>query len=423
MDKNSLTRQLNLLDATGIGVGAVVGAGIFVITGVAAAVTGPSLILALVLAAVAATCNGLSSAQLAAEMPASGGTYAYASEKLSPHAGFAAGFMFLVSKLSAGSVVALGFGNAFAAFVPGTSPFLVTSLLVLLLTVLNLFGIKKAGRINVVIVALTVTALILFSGRGLAAIDPQNFSPFFTNGVPGLLEGAALMFFAFTGYARITTLGEEVINPKKTIPQAVVITLAITSLLYLAVAVVSVGVLGGSELGLSPAPLIFAAERIGAGWLVTLLSLASLTALFGVLLSQIAGISRMTFAMAKGGDLPRIFERVRRQVPAIGVVTTGVAIWLLSLVGSIPFIAKTASFSILLYYSLANLAALRQTKTHRIVPKAVSVIGLITCLVLAASLPPDTILLGLAVLAGGFILRTAYRAFARQKAESDAGEQ
>ncbi|HHT44489.1 MAG TPA: amino acid permease [Fastidiosipila sp.] len=416
MDKkqdNQLKRQLNLLDATGIGVGAVVGAGIFVITGVAAAVTGPSLMLALFLAAIAATCNGLSSAQLAAEMPTSGGTYVYASRKISPHAGFAAGFMFLLSKLSAGSVVALGFGHAFAAFVPGVSPFLVTSLLILLLTVLNLFGIKKAGHLNVIIVALTVGALLLFSGRGLADINMSNFQPFFKAGVPGLLEAAALMFFAFTGYARITTLGDEVLEPKRTIPRAVILTLAITSVLYMLVAFVSVGVLGSERLAAGDAPLFNVASAIGDRWLVTVLSLASLTALFGVLLSQIAGISRMGFAMAKGGDLPKIFADVKRNVPYVGILSTGVIIWLLSLIGSIPLIAMTASFSILLYYSLANLSALRQSKEHRIIPRAIPVIGLLSCITLAVSLPWQTILVGLSVLAVGYILRHALKRLAR----------
>lgn len=413
--RRGLTRQLNLLDATGIGVGAVVGAGIFVITGVAAAITGPSLILALFLAAIAAACNGLSSAQLAAEMPTSGGTYVYASSKLNPSAGFAAGFMFLLSKLSAGSVVALGFGHAFSALAPGVSPLLVTSLLILLITVLNLLGIKKAGRVNIIIVTLTVGALILFSIRGAFDINTANYTPFFTNGLGGFLEGAALMFFAFTGYARITTLGDEVLEPKKTIPKAVILTLAITSLLYMAVALVAVGAAGTGVLSNAAAPLFNVAESIGAGWLVTILSLASLTALFGVLLSQVAGISRMAFAMSKGGDLPDVFTRVRNQVPHVGVIATGLIIWIFTLIGTIPFIAKTAAFSILLYYTLANLSALRQTDEHRIIPKIVSVIGLLTCLVLAVSLPLETILLGLGVLIAGFVLRAVYRALKKDR--------
>ena len=223
------------------------------------------------------------------------------------------------------------------------------------------------------------------------------------------------MFFAFTGYARITTLGDEVLEPKRTIPKAVILTLAITSVLYILVAFVSVGVLGSERLAAGEAPLFNVASAIGDRWLITLLSLASLTALFGVLLSQIAGISRMGFAMARGGDLPQVLANVKRNVPYIGILGTGLAIWLLSLIGSIPLIAMTASFSILLYYSLANLSALRQREEHRIVPRIFPYIGLITCIILAVSLPWKTIVVGLAILVSGFILRYVIKRFSHAK--------
>lgn len=157
-----LRRELGLLQAVGIGLGAVLGAGVFVVTGVAACVAGPAFLVGLVVAGVAATCNGLSAAQLAAVYPQAGGTYEYGYRVVSPAAGFAAGWMFLLSKLAAAGTVALGLGHYLAAVVPGFNPLLAAVVAVVGLTAANLRGIKKAGALNLVIVSVTVTALGAF---------------------------------------------------------------------------------------------------------------------------------------------------------------------------------------------------------------------------------------------------------------------
>src|SRR5690554_1903030 len=222
----ALRRDLGLLDAVGIGLGAVIGAGIFVVTGVAAGVAGPALVLALVLAGVAATCNALSSAELAARYPQSGGTYEYGYRVLHPWFGFAAGWMFLASKLAAGGTVALGFGGYVAALVPGVAPRVAAVAAVVLLVLANLYGIRKVGRLNTAVVAMTVLALCYFVIAGLPSFSLDHFEPFAPQGTRGVLEAAALLFFAYTGYARVATLGEEVREPRRTIPRAIILTVA-----------------------------------------------------------------------------------------------------------------------------------------------------------------------------------------------------
>jgi APA family basic amino acid/polyamine antiporter len=244
-------------------------------------------------------------------------------------------------------------------------------------------------------------------------VKAASFTPFFTGGIGVILQATALIFFAFTGYARIATLGEEVREPSKTIPKAIVLTLATTSILYLLIMIIAIGVLGTDLLGTSPAPLFATAEKIASPGLRTIIGLAAVTAMLGVLLSQILGISRMLFAMGRRRDLPAFFEKTnsRSAVPVISVLFTGAVILTLVVMGNLPQIAATASFTILLYYSVANLAAWRLPKEQRRFPRAVQVIGLVFCISMALALDWQVILTGLGVLLIGFILRAVVKYF------------
>ncbi|MDD2521926.1 MAG: amino acid permease [Anaerolineaceae bacterium] len=413
---SQLRRELNLLDAVGIGIGAVVGAGIFVVSGLAAQAAGPSLLVSLVLAGIAATANGLSSAQLAAVFPKAGGTYEYGYQVISPEAGFLAGWMFLASKLAAGGVVALGFGNYLNQLIPAINPTWAAVGAAIVLISANLLGIQKAGKLNLAIVSVTLLGLLYLIISGLPQVKVTSFTPFFTGGMSGVLQATALIFFAFTGYARIATLGEEVREPSKTIPKAIIITLATTATVYLLIMFVAIGVLGAGPLGESAAPLFTTAEKINSPGLVTIIGLAAVTAMLGVLLSQILGISRMLFAMGRRRDLPAFFEKTdqKSSVPVISVLFTGVVILILVLLGNLPQIAATASFTILLYYSIANIAAWRLPEEQRRFPRVVQVIGLTFCIAMAFSLDWQVILTGLGVLLAGFVLRAIVRRFYKQ---------
>src|SRR5688572_7881350 len=200
-----LRRDLGLFDAVGVGLGAIIGAGIFVVTGVAAGVAGPAFLVGLVLAGLAATFNALSSAQLAAAYPRSGGTYEYGYRVLGPGLGFAAGWLFLASKLAAGGTVALGFGSYLAALVPGMPERGAGVAAAVGLTAANYLGIKKAGRLNTFVVIVSLSVLILFVATGIPAVRRSNLHPFAPAGLSGILEAAGLLFFAYTGYARVAT--------------------------------------------------------------------------------------------------------------------------------------------------------------------------------------------------------------------------
>jgi APA family basic amino acid/polyamine antiporter len=393
-------------DAVAVGLGAIVGAGLYVVTGVAAGIAGPAFLVGLVLAAVAAACNALSSAQLAARYPQAGGTYEYGYQVLGPWWGFAAGWMFLVSKLAAGATVALAFG----ALVAPAYGLWIGAAAIAGLVIANLDGIRKAGSLNLAIVAVTVGTLLLLIVAGAPRIDAAHFQPFVPRGGRSVLESAGLLFFAFTGYARLATLGEEVRDPRVTIPRAIVLALGLATVLYLAVSAVVLGILGASAMASAPAPVVAAAQRVGVGPLV---AFGAGTALLGVLLSQILGISRMMFAMARRHDLPARLATVNEKgTPLVAVVATGFLILGFLFLGGLRTIATVAAFSILLYYGIANLAALRMPREGRWLPGFVPALGLALCAVLAAGLDPRVAATGLGVLAVGLAGRalTIWRA-------------
>jgi len=402
---------LGLLDAVAIGVGAIVGAGIFVVLGVAAGIAGPALLAGLLVAGVGATANALSSAQLAATYPVAGGTYEYGYRVLHPWAGYVAGWMFLVSKVAAAGVVALGLAGYLVPVLPGVPPRAIAAAAVVTFTALNYSGVRCSSAVNLVIVTVSVGALLCFVIGGAGAVRLDNFTPFAPTGWEGTLRGAALLFFAYTGYARIATLGEEVREPRRTIPRAIVITIASTLVLYAVVAVVAVGVIGAEALGAAGAPLEVAAHAARGDALATVVAIGGTAAMAGVLLSQLLGLSRMVFAMARRRDLPAGIDRVHQRfgVPHRGVVAVGVAAFLVTITGTLASVAAAAAFAILIYYGIANVAALRMPTGSKIFPDLVPWVGVLLCGLLAISLPWRTIGTGLAILAVGVVLRLVLR--------------
>lgn len=344
MKKNNkqLLRTLTLKDAVGVGLGAIMGAGIFVVTGVAAGISGPAFLIGLLIAGCIATCNALCSAQLAAKFPFAGGTYDYGNRLLHPVAGFSAGWMFLISKLSAGSVVAIGFGSYFHQLTGLGTPMLLAVSAIIFLTFANLLGIKKTGMLNLFIVGFTILSLLYLSLSGLPEIKQQNFVPFAPFGVPGIAEASALLFFAFTGYARIATLAEEVKDPETTIPKAIIITIVTAIVLYILVSVTAIGVIGVDAMAGSTSPLQVVAGKLSRPLLQMIVSLGACTALLGVLLSQILGISRMLFAMGRNNDFFPIVQQVstKQRVPVVAILFTATVILLLTLFGHLYFYSR-----------------------------------------------------------------------------------
>nr|WP_032396670.1 MULTISPECIES: APC family permease [Rhodococcus] len=398
-----LARRLGLVDAVVIGVGSMVGAGVFASFAPASAVAGAGLLIGLAVASVVAFCNATSSAQLAAQYPTSGGTYVYGRERLGEWPGFAAGWTFVIGKTASSAAMAL----VFAAYVaPAGYTELVAILAITALTTVNYFGITRTAVLTKILVTAVLTVLVIavvlgLTGSSVPAVD--GLGSFTENGWYGILQSAGLLFFAFAGYARIATLGEEVVRPERTIPRAIVSALGIALLVYTLVAVTLLTVLGPELLASSSAPLVDLAVASGHSWASPVMRIGAGLAALGALLALIAGIGRTSLAMARHRDLPSYLAAVhpRYSVPHRAEITLAVIVCVLVLTVDLRDAIGFSSFGVLLYYLVANLSAFTQDAEHRRYPRALQVIGSIGCVVLIATLPVPSIVVGTVVVALG----------------------
>ena len=391
-----------------------IGAGVFAVWGPAADAAGSGLLIGLAIAAVVAFGNATSSAQLAAVHPTSGGTYAYGRAELGPWWGFTAGWGFVIGKTASCAAMALTFA-AYAAPPGWERPVALAA--VAALTIVNWFGVTRTAQAARVIVVAVLLALAVGVTASISAADaPGWLSPdtLAEGGVYGTLQSAGLLFFAFAGYARIATLGEEVRDPQRLIPRAIVLAFLIALAVYIAVAVAVLSTLGPAGTAASAQPVADAAAASGWAWVDPVVRIGAAAASLGALLALIAGVSRTTFAMAREHDLPVALARVhaRWHVPHRAELAVAAAVLLLvafvDLRGAIGF----SSFGVLLYYLVANVAAFRQRGDARRYPVALQVIGGIGCLVLAATLPWQSVVAGVVVVAAGI----AYRAVRLRRA-------
>ncbi|GAA1877406.1 APC family permease [Williamsia serinedens] len=406
-----LSRRLSTTQATVIGLGSMIGAGVFTAFAPAAAAAGSALLVGLAVAAVVAVCNALSSAQLAAQYPEAGGTYLYGRERLGEWWGFAAGWMFVVGKTASCAAMALTVGTYLAGETWGP---VVAVVAVAAVVTVNCLGVTRTATATAVIVTAVVAVLVVVVVTGVVGGDPRadNVAIRVDGGsVHGVLQAAGLLFFAFAGYARIATLAEEVRDPRRAIPRAIVGALTCALLVYAAVGVTAVAVLGPDDLADTPTPLVALVSASGADVIAPLVRVAAAVAALGALLALVAGIGRTGLAMARTGDLPRPLAAVhpRFSVPHRMEITVGVivavAVLTVDLRGAIGF----SSFGVLLYYLVANLAAATQTGSHRRYPMAVHVVGAIGCVALAVSLPVASVVAGIVVAAVGGLYRLVVR--------------
>lgn len=393
-----LTRRLGLTDAVLIGLGSMIGAGVFVAFTPAAAAAGSWLLMGLALAAVVAYCNASSSARLAVLYPESGGTYVYGRERLGPFWGHLAGWSFIVGKTASCAAMAMTVGF----YVWPAHAHLVAVAAVVALTVLNCFGVQRSALLTRIIVAAVLAILaaavvgIFTAGNPTATVSGSPPS------VLGVLQAAGLLFFAFAGYARIATLGEEVRDPHRTIPRAITLALGITLVVYVAVALALLQALGDAGLAAATAPVAEAVTAIGLPWLEPVVRVGAALAALGALLALILGVSRTTLAMARDRHLPAALATVHAGVPRYAEITVGAVVALLAATVDLRGAIGFSSFGVLVYYAIANASAF--TLGRRVVP----VIGLTGCLALAVTLPWTSVLTGAAVLAVGalsYVLR------------------
>jgi basic amino acid/polyamine antiporter, APA family len=408
----TLVRRLGTFDAVVIGLGSMIGAGVFSAFAPAAAAAGSGLLVGLGLAAAVAYCNAVASAQLAAQYPTSGGTYVYGRERLGEWWGFLAGWGFVIGKTASCAAMAL----TFAAYaVPGPDwlerPVAVIALLAL--TAVNLRGITRTAGLTRIVVAVSLAALTVVIGAilGSGAGDSANLSLELPGGYYGVLQSAGLLFFAFAGYARIATLGEEVRDPERTIPRAIPLALGITVAIYAVVAASVLLALGSDALSSSSRPLVNAVEAVDADWAVPLVGIGAAVASLGALLALIAGIGRTTLAMAREGDLPRWLASVHPhyRVPDHAEMAVAAAVTLLVLTTDLRGAIAFSSFGVLTYYAIANASAWTQRGDWRRWPRAVNAIGLVGCVTLVVTLPVRAVAVGLAMFAAGLAWRVIIR--------------
>ncbi|TQO18683.1 amino acid/polyamine/organocation transporter (APC superfamily) [Rhodoglobus vestalii] len=401
-----LSRRLNTFDATMIGLGSMIGAGVFAAFVPAAQAAGVSLIIGLAIAAVVAWCNAAASAQLAAVHPVAGGTYAYGRAQLGPWWGYFAGWSFLVGKTASCAAMALVFA-AYVAPDGWDKPFAIAA--VVGLTIVNLLGVKRTALatklIVLFVVAVLVAVLIIAISSGSTSSHPVVIGG--DTGLYGILQSAGVLFFAFAGYARVATLGEEVINPRRTIPRAIMIALALTAALYLALGIMMLSVLGADGLARSRAPIADVLDAAGWGAASGLVAITAGVASLGALLALMAGIGRTTFAMSRNSDVPRWLGAVhpRYAVPYRAELVLAATVIVVVLVADLRGAIAFSSFGVLLYYFVANISAFTQPAAQRRVPRFVNVLGATGCLVLIVTVPVAGVVAGVFILILGIPVR------------------
>ncbi|MGW5653961.1 amino acid permease [Streptomyces humi] len=394
-----LRRTLGVRDAVVVGLGSMIGAGVFSALGPAARAAGSGLLPGLAVAALVAYCNAMSSARLAARYPQSGGTYVYGRERLGAFWGYLAGWAFVVGKTASCAAMALTVG----VYVWPGQAHAVAVAAVVALTAVNYGGIQKSAWLTRVIVAVvlavlaSVVVVCLTSGQAEAG----RLDIGLPSGVGGLLQAAGLLFFAFAGYARIATLGEEVRDPARTIPRAIPLALSVTLVVYVCVAVAALSVLGADGLGRAAAPLADAVRAAGVPGLVPVVRVGAAVAALGSLLALVLGVSRTTLAMARDGHLPRALAAVhpRFQVPHRAELAVGAVVAVVAATADVRGAIGFSSFGVLAYYAVANASAwtLDPAPRARVIP----VVGLLGCATLAFALPVVSVAAGAAVLAVG----------------------
>jgi len=406
--------RLSLFDAVNISLGSIIGAGIFVILGAAAAVAGPALVLSVLIAAAVSLLTGLAAAALSRLYPRSGGVYVFARETLSDFLGFLVGWVWLFSNVVSGATVAVGFGHYLTFLAPRLPTGAGVVIVVAAVTLIQLGGAKESSRLNNVLVIFKIAVLLFFAGAAFLHFEAGHFRPFAPFGFRGAWAGAATIFFAYAGFARVAIVADEIKDPRRNVPRATMLSILISAALYLVVAVAAVGGAGAALLARSGSPLADALASIGLGFGARLVGLGGLAAAGTVALASVLGVSRLAQVMARDGELPAFIGRsgAANGVPRNAVLLGGAAMLALAFAADLPHIAYISSFSLLLYYGALNLSGLKVLRGGL---RAAAGLGLISCLVLMLSLPRRAWIAGGAVTASGAVYALVNAGRSRKK--------
>lgn len=402
----TLQRRLGVGDAVVVGAGSMIGAGVFAAWSPAAEAAGTGLLVGLVIAGVVAFCNAASSAQLAAVHPESGGTYVYGRRQLGAFWGHLAGWGFVVGKTASCAAMALTVG----AYLWPEQDRVVAVAAIVVITAVNIGGLSRTVAVTRVLLAVSLVALaaVVIAGWTSSDASLERLTPI-DAGLVDILQSAGFLFFAFAGYARIATLGEEVKDPAVTIPRAIPRALAAVLAVYLVVGVTALAVVPASGLAATSAPLQLVMEAGRLDALSPVVDIGAGIAALGVLLNLIPGVSRTTLAMARERELPHWFAHIdaARSIPLRAELAVAAIVVLLVVVLDLRSAIGISGVAVLTYYAITNAASLTLRRDQRRWPPIIAVAGLIGCVTLVVSLPPSAILTGAAALAVGVLVRLA----------------
>ena len=417
--ERKLEPRLGLLEATAISIGAIIGGGIFVVTGIAAKLAGSAFLVSIVIAAIIISLTALSFSELATAMPVEGGIYEFAYRMISPFAGFLVGWMWLLSNIFAGAAVSLGFAYYLNAMFPGLPSTWVAALISILFMAVNLIGIRESALLNSILVSAKLIILTFFIALGLFFVNVGRFAPFNPASI-GVFYGAAYFFFAYGGFARVTIVAEEIKDAKRIVPRAILLSIGISTVFYLLVGSVSVGLLGAARLGVTQSPLADAIATTEISAAVYAISVGGLLATASVLLTSILGVSRVAYAMGRRNDLPKAFSVLNSKfkTPYVSILVAAAVMIVLVLSVDFSGVVAMSTFSLLFYYILANVSAFRLKKEDTLYPRVVPVLGVATCsmlLILIVFISPQAWIVGISALVIGAIYYFFKRKYSDEK--------
>ncbi len=411
-----LKRNLGFFDAVALSLGAIIGAGIFVISGVAAGLAGPAVILSIIIAGIVSSFTAYSFVVLSSKFAEAGGPYVYAKNAISYFAGFITGWLWLFGNIVAGATVSLGLAGYVTSLLPTLPVIPIAISSILILVALNVVGIKQTSIFNAVLVILKLSALALFVIIGFSHLDFSLYTPFSPNGIRGVLSSAALIFFAYTGFGRPATAAEEIKDPIHAIPRSIVLSLVLASIVYILVGIVSTGLIPYQKISNSDSPITDAIEYgIKIYWLKIFVSFAAIVATISVILASILGVSRVSFAMARDDLLPKFFSKIHTKfsTPYLAILLTGIIMAVLPLVWNLKQTANITNFCMLLVYALVNFSAIitiiKDPRKSRRYLMIISVLGLVSCAVLLYFLTSTSWLIGMTWIVAGCIYYISIR--------------
>ncbi|PRC91895.1 Amino acid transporter [Solimicrobium silvestre] len=433
----SLRRNITLFQLTMLGVGATIGTGIFVILGDAVPKAGPGVILSFIIAGITAGLTALCYAELASTIPASGSSYSYTYATMGEMVAYLVGWCLLLEYGISASAIAVGWGQYLnelsfdvlgmrmpdaIANPPGVNGGifnLPAVILVFMCCALLMRGAKESARANAIMVVIKIAVLIMFILIGMTAFHSTNLHPFMPMGISGVGAAASSIFFSYIGIDAISTASEEVQNPKRTLPLAILFSLAIVTTLYVLVALVGVGTQPYTEFSGNEAGLVHILRRItGAAWPAMILSMGAIISIFSITLVVLYGQTRILFAMARDGMLPKIFAKVdpRTQTPRQNTIIVGTLVAIAAALVPLDVLADLTSMGTLVAFGIVSIGViiLRRTRPELVrgfkVPlfPLVPILSVLFCAYLIVGLPTHTFILFAAWLSFALIFYFCY---------------